>query len=148
MTSGGNSFNCFSRNCTNERNHNQNRDGFSRFLVRGRGPISWIHHQYRLAPTLIRHPVNALRLRLDKAFHVTEKKSLANGIKWYSKVQMGHVAKPQQRTTMQNSLIFEQQRANFYTNIQYYLTTLRYLNTGVSLYNTKTATSFFIGCSI
>ena len=28
------------RNCTNQRNHNQSREDFSRFLVRGRGPIS------------------------------------------------------------------------------------------------------------
>jgi len=42
MTSGGNNFNDFLEIVyTNQRNHNQNREDFSRFPVCGRGPVSW-----------------------------------------------------------------------------------------------------------
>ena len=43
-------FYWLSRNCTNQRNHNQNRQDFSRFLVRGRGSEwmnEYIIHQHR-----------------------------------------------------------------------------------------------------
>jgi len=51
-------FRWFSRNCTNHRNHNQNIEDFSRFLVHGRGPSYFLNGPTAapsIAPALIGH---------------------------------------------------------------------------------------------
>jgi len=58
----------------NQRNHNQNREDFSRFLVRGRGPISGmgIMLQHPVAPILGNPALVRARVSVPGAYTVND----------------------------------------------------------------------------